>query len=299
RLGAGARSVAPGAPSAVLPTAIFTLLALLAFASNSLLTRLALGAHAIDAASFTAIRLLAGAVVLVTLVRARDGRWRALRGGGIAGPAILFAYAAPFSLAYVRIGAAVGALVLFGAVQLAMLGFGLSRGERPAPRTWAGLALATGGLLWLTIPAASRPDPIGVALMIVAGAAWAAYTIAGRTTREPVAENARNFLWSGPLALLMMLASTTTVSISGRGALLAGISGGLTSGLGYVVWYRALPRLSVTQAAVAQVAVPVVAAAGAVVLLGEPLTLRLVLAGACVLAGIGLVVSRRLTASSS
>jgi drug/metabolite transporter (DMT)-like permease len=212
---------------------------------------------------------------------------------------ILLAYAAPFSLAYVRIGAAVGTLVLFGAVQLTMLGYAVARGERPSPRTWAGLALAAGGLLWLTIPAASRPDPTGVALMIAAGIAWAAYTIAGRTTQAPVAENARNFVWSSGLGLLMVAGTWSTVTPSGHGALLAAISGGLTSGLGYVIWYRALTRLSVTQAAVAQVAVPVLAAAGGVVLLGEPLTIRLILSGAAVLAGIGLVVSRRLTAAST
>jgi drug/metabolite transporter (DMT)-like permease len=281
----------------VLRTAGLTLLALAAFASNSLLTRLALGGREIDAATFTAIRLAAGAVVLVALVRVRDGGWRALRGGGAAGPAILFTYAAPFSLAYVRIGAAVGTLVLFGAVQLAMLGYGLIRGERPARRTWAGLALATCGLLLLTIPAASRPDPIGVALMVVAGVAWAAYTIAGRGAREPVAENARNFLWSSGLGLLMIAATPATVALGARGALLAAVSGGLTSGLGYVIWYNALPRLSVTQAAVAQVAVPILAAAGGVVLLGEPLSVRLVLSGAAVLAGIGLGVARRVTAA--
>jgi drug/metabolite transporter (DMT)-like permease len=281
----------------VLRTAALTLLALTAFASNSLLTRLALGGGEIDAATFTAIRLAAGAVVLVALVRVRDGGWRALGGGGVAGPAILFTYAAPFSLAYVRIGAAVGTLVLFGAVQLAMLGYGLIRGERPARRTWAGMALATGGLLLLTIPAASRPDPLGVALMVVAGVAWAAYTLAGRGPREPIAANARNFLWSSGLGLLMIAAMPATIAVGGRGALLAAVSGGLTSGLGYVVWYNALPRLSVTQAAVAQVAVPVIAGAGGVVLLGEPLSLRLVLSGIAVLGGIGLVVSRRVAAA--
>jgi drug/metabolite transporter (DMT)-like permease len=254
---------------------------------------MALGAHAIDAATFTAVRVMAGAVVLVALARSRDGSWAGLRGGGVAGPVTLFAYAAPFSFAYVRIGAAVGALVLFGAVQLAMLGYGLFHGERPSPRTWAGLALATSGLVLLTAPAASRPDPLGVALMAAAGVAWAIYTIAGRASREPVAANARNFLWSSPLALLLVAGSAGPTVVSVRGVALAMVSGGLTSGLGYVIWYRALPRLSVTQAAVAQVGVPVLAAAGGVALLGEPLSLRLILSGAAVLGGIGLVLSSR------
>jgi drug/metabolite transporter (DMT)-like permease len=281
----------------VLRTVTFTLLALVAFASNSLLTRSALGTGGIDAATFTAIRLLAGAAMLVALVRVRDGAWTALRGGTALGPAALFAYAVPFSLAYVRVGAAVGALVLFGVVQLTMVGYGLATGERPSLRTWAGLALATGGLVLLTAPAAAHtehPDPVGVALMAVAGAAWAVYTLAGRSSLEPVAGNARNFLWSSPLALLVVLAAPGQVSASTRGILLALVSGGVTSALGYVLWYRALPRLSVTQAAIAQVGVPIIAAAGGVALLGEPLTVRLVLAGAAVLGGIGLLVSRRL-----
>jgi len=281
----------------VLRTVTFTLLALVAFASNSLLTRSALGTGAIDAATFTAIRLLAGAAMLVAMVRVRDGGWTALRGGGALGPAILFAYAVPFSLAYVRIGAAVGALVLFGVVQLTMVGYGLATGERPSLRTWAGLALATGGLVLLTAPAATRtehPDGVGVALMAIAGAAWAVYTLAGRSSLEPVAGNARNFLWSSPLALLVVLVTPGQITASTRGVLLALVSGGVTSGLGYVLWYRALPRLSVTQAAIAQVGVPIIAAAGGVAVLGEPLTVRLVLAGAAVLGGIGLLVSRRL-----
>ena len=146
----------------------------------------------------------------------------------------------------------------------------------------------------LTAPAASRPDPLGVALMVVAGIAWGVYTLAGRASREPVAANARNFLWSSALALLVVLATHDRVATSGRGLALALVSGGLTSGLGYIAWYRALPRLSVTQAAVAQVSVPVIAAAGAVALLGEPLSARLVVSGAAVLGGIGLVVSSRL-----
>jgi drug/metabolite transporter (DMT)-like permease len=283
----------------VLRTLTFTLLALVGFAANSLLTRFALGGGAIDAATFTAIRLIAGAAVLVAMVRFRDGTWTALSGGGAFGPCTLFAYALPFSLAYVRIGAAVGALVLFGVVQLTMVGYGLASGERPSLRTWAGLALATGGLVLLTAPAATRPDPLGVALMAIAGAAWAVYTLAGRSSREPVAANARNFLWSSPLALLVVLAAPGALTASTRGILLALVSGGVTSGLGYVLWYRALPRLSVTQAAVAQVGVPVIAAAGGVVLLGEPLTLRLILAAAAVLGGIGLLLSRRLRIAAS
>jgi drug/metabolite transporter (DMT)-like permease len=274
-------------------TVALTLLALVAFASNSLLTRFALGAGEIDAATFTAIRLISGAVVLVALVRARDGGLAALRGGGAVGPLALFAYAAPFSFAYVRIGAAVGALVAFGTVQITMVGAGLIRGERPPARTWLGLALASGGLLALTLPSVDRPDPMGVALMVCAGAAWAIYSLAGRASREPIAANARSFVWSSGLAAPLVLLGSAPVAVTTHGVALAVISGAVTSGLGYAVWYRALPRLSVTQAAVAQVCTPILAALGATLLLGEHVSGRLAGAGAAVLIGVALVMAPR------
>ncbi len=272
-------------------TVVLTLLALVAFASNSLLTRLALGTGEVDAATFTAIRLVAGAIALVVIVRARDGGFGALRGGGVVGPLALFAYAAPFSFAYVRIGAAVGALVAFGCVQITMVGAGLIRGERPSARTWLGLALATGGLVTLTLPSVDRPDPIGVASMAVAGTAWGVYSLAGRASREPIAANARSFVWSSGLALLLIVLSPGRVVVTAHGAALAGLSGALTSGIGYVIWYRALPRLSVTQAAVAQVCTPILAALGAAALLGEHVGLRLVGTGIAVLGGVALVMA--------
>ena len=274
-------------------TAALTLLALVAFASNSLLTRLALGTHQIDAASFTAIRLVAGAVMLLALAAAQDRSWSVMQGRGVAGPLALFAYAAPFSFAYLRIGAAVGALVLFGVVQLTMIGYGIARGERPTPVMWLGLALATGGLLVLTVPAVARPDPLGVALMAVAGVAWAVYTLAGRGASDPIAANARSFLWSTPLAMLLVVLGRAPVHATGAGIVLALVSGAISSGLGYAIWYRALPGLTVTQAAVAQLSVPVIAAAGAVLTLGETVSARLVLAGIAVLSGVGLVLSAR------
>jgi drug/metabolite transporter (DMT)-like permease len=274
-------------------TVTLTFIALVAFAANSILTRLALGQQLIDAASFTSIRLSAGAVVLALLVRMQAGRWTPLAGRGIGGPLALLGYAAPFSFAYLRLGAAMGALVLFGAVQLTMIGYGLLRGERFTALAWAGLVLACGGLGALAAPAATRPDPLGFALMTVAGIAWGVYSIVGRTTPDPLAANARSFLWSAPLALAMGALSPTVALASSRGVTLALVSGAVTSGLGYAVWYRALPRLSVTQAAVAQLTVPVLAALGAVVVLGEQLSVRLVLAGAAVLGGVGLVLSAR------
>ncbi|MEA2697434.1 MAG: hypothetical protein QOI66_1705 [Myxococcales bacterium] len=278
---------------AELGTVALTILALVSFASNSLLTRLALGAHQIDAATFTSIRLVAGAVVLAVIVRAQAGTFKPLRGRGAVGPLALFAYAAPFSFAYLRIGAATGALVLFGVVQLTMIGYGIFRGERPAPLAWAGLVLAIGGLAILTVPSAARPDPLGLALMCVAGVAWAVYSLTGRKTPDPLAANARSFLWSSPLALLVSLLWGTSLAATGRGIALALVSGAVTSGLGYAVWYRALPRLSVTQAAVAQLSVPIIAALGAASLLNERLSARLLISGVAVLSGVGLVLSAR------
>ena len=277
-------------------TAALTLLALLAFASNSLLTRLALGTHQIDAAGFTAIRLGAGAVMLVALVVVQTRSWSAMKGSSAAGPLALFAYAAPFSFAYLRIGAAVGALVLFGVVQLTMIGYGIARGERPSAVMWLGLVLAAAGLALLTVPSVTRPDPLGVLLMAIAGVAWAVYTLVGRGTPDPLAANARSFLWSAPLAIalvVLVIAMRGDAAPSGRGIVLALVSGAVTSGLGYAIWYRALPSLTVTQAAVAQLSVPVIAALGAVAVLGEAVSSRLVVAGAMVLIGVGLVLSAR------
>jgi drug/metabolite transporter (DMT)-like permease len=279
----------------VLRTVALTLLAIVTFASNSLLTRLALGTaeRDIDAATFTAIRLVAGALALAAIVGARDGGLGALRGGGAIGPLALFAYAAPFSFAYVRIGAAVGALVAFGCVQITMVGAGLIRGERPSPRAWLGLVLATGGLVALTLPSVNRPDPLGVAWMAVAGIAWGIYSLAGRGSREPIAENARSFVWSGGLALVLVLLLASLgigpLAVGTRGAILAAISGAVTSGIGYAIWYRALPRLSVMQAAVSQVCTPILAGLGATAFLGERVSARLVAAGLAVLGGVVLV----------
>jgi drug/metabolite transporter (DMT)-like permease len=274
-------------------TAALTLLTLIAFASNSLLTRLALGSHRIDAATFTSIRLMAGAVVLALIVRRGPGTLTPVRGRDAIGALALFAYAAPFSFAYVRIGAAVGALVLFGVVQLTMIGYGMWRGEHPPPLAWVGLVLATAGLAVLTVPSVTQPDPLGLGLMAVAGGAWGVYSLTGRTTPDPLASNARSFLWSSPLALLLVLAFQTSVAVTSWGAALALVSGGVTSGLGYVVWYRVLPRLSVMQAAVAQLSVPVIAAAGAVAFLQERLSALFVVSGVAVLSGVGLALSAR------
>jgi drug/metabolite transporter (DMT)-like permease len=276
-----------------LETAALTALALTSFAFNSILTRMALGRGHLDAGGFTAVRLATGALTLALLVRAHSGSWQALRGKGWKGPLALFGYAAPFSFAYLRIGAANGALVLFATVQLTMIAWGVTHGERPGARTWVGLALAAGGLAALTLPAASRPDPIGTALMVVAGVAWGSYSLQGKKVSDPLAANARAFLWGVPLALLLAAVTFRSSVGDGRGLLLASASGALTSGLGYAVWYRALRGLTAVRAAILQLSVPVIAALAAVLLLGETVSSRLVLCGATVIAGVALALTGR------
>src|SRR5262245_942814 len=275
-------------------TALYTALALVAFASNSLLTRLALAGGHIDAASFTFVRLAAGAVVLALIASAQVGPRAFLRGRDLVGPLALFAYAGPFTFAYLRFGAALGALVRFGAVQPTMLGWGVARGERPSRLTWLGLAIAVCGLVALMLPSATaRLDLAGIALMVVAGVAWGVYSLRGRGATSPLAANARNFVLSVPLALILSAVTLRSASFTGRGLTLAIVSGGVTSGLGYAIWYRALRGLTATRAAVLQLSVPVIAAAGAVAFLGETATPRLLTCGAAILGGLALTLLER------
>jgi drug/metabolite transporter (DMT)-like permease len=274
-------------------TAALTALALTSFAFNSILTRMALGRGHLDAAGFTAVRLLTGALTLLLLARAHGGSWPALRGKGWAGPLALFGYMAPFSFSYLRIGAASGALVLFATVQLTMIGWGVAHGERPGARTWLGLLVAAGGLAALIVPAASRPDPWGTGLMVVAGVCWGSYSLQGKKVSDPLAANARGFLWSLPLALLLAGLTHRSLAGDGRGLLLATLSGAVTSGLGYAIWYRALRGLTAVRAAILQLSVPVIAAAAAVLLLGETVTPRLLGCGVTVLGGVALALGGR------
>jgi drug/metabolite transporter (DMT)-like permease len=267
-------------------------LAMLAFAANSLLCRVALRGGHIDAASFGALRLLAGALMLalvlapwrrpgVAVHRKTGGDWRAA--------ALLFVYVACFAFAYLTLAAGTGALILFGAVQLTMCGAGLARGERVAPGGWAGLALAVAGLVFLLLPGAAAPAPHGALLMALAGAAWGGYSMLGRGVADPAAATAGNFLRAVPLGCLPLLAFASHLHTDAAGMLLALASGALTSGLGYVVWYAALRGLSALQAATLQLSVPLLAAGGGVLVLDEALTARLLLAAGAILGGIALV----------
>lgn len=282
----------PAVPRASSALALTTALTLVCFAANSLLCRAALRPGLIDPALFTALRLGSGAAVLLLVAppsrTANPLRLRPALPSAVA----LLAYAALFSLAYQHIDAGVGALVLFGAVQVTMIGWSLRTTERPEPRQWAGLAVALTGLALLTLPGAARPTLAGLALMAVAGIAWGAYSLRGRGVGNPVAATRDNFLAAAPLALLLLVAWPGR-HLSAAGAGLALVSGALTSGLGYVLWYRVLPALGATRAAILQLLVPVLAVAGGVVLLGETLRPSTLGAGALILSGVALAVSVR------
>jgi drug/metabolite transporter (DMT)-like permease len=270
-------------------TLVLLAIALGAFAANSLLCRAALGRGAIDALGFTGVRLAAGALTLGLLALLRRAPLRAAASGPAA--LALFAYAILFSLAYLRLPAAVGALALFGAVQATMIGRGLVLGERLAGRAAVGLTVCLAGLVGLLLPGLEAPDPASLAMMLAAGVAWGVYSLIGRGAPEPVAANAAAFLLAAPLALLA-LAVGPKAHVTGTGLVLAAVSGAVTSGLGYAVWYAALRGLRATQAAVAQLAVPPLAALGAVAFLGETLSSRLVVCAAAILGGIALTLRR-------
>jgi drug/metabolite transporter (DMT)-like permease len=267
-----------------------TALAMFAFAGNSLLCRLALAQTRIDAASFTAIRLMSGALMLAIVIRL-VGHVRPGRGNWTSALA-LFAYAAGFSFAYLSLPAASGALLLFGAVQATMIGVGIWRGERLNRAQLAGLLLAFSGLVGLLLPGLSAPPLRGSLLMLAAGVAWGVYSLRGRGAGDPTKVTAGNFARAVPLSLLLSALMARSVTLDPAGVVYACASGALASGLGYAIWYMALPALKATSAAAVQLSVPVIAALGGAVLLREPLTLRLVLASAAILGGIALVIFR-------
>lgn len=270
-----------------------TSLSMLAFAGNSLLCRLALQQNQLDAGSFTAIRLVCGALVLWLVAR----RFRGSRAGTGNWPSALalFMYAAAFSFAYARLATAIGALLLFGAVQATMIGYGLWKGERLRPLQQIGLALALSGLLGLLLPGISAPPLAGSLLMLCAGGAWGVYSLRGKGAGDPIRVTAGNFLRAAPIAIalsmLMLGLQRVTLDAAGIGYALA--SGALTSGLGYAIWYTALPALKATTAATVQLSVPVLAALGGIVFLGETVTLRLAIASVAILGGIALVVLQK------
>lgn len=267
---------------------ILVVLTMIAFAGNSLLCRVALRETHVDAATFTTVRIVSGALALWLIVRLRDGvrpvagSWRSAL--------VLFAYAAAFSFAYISLPAGTGALLLFGAVQATMIGYGLSRGERMLKRQVVGVICAFAGLVMLTLPGISAPPLQGSVLMLGAGVAWGVYSLRGRSAGDPLRATAGNFLRTVPFALALSIAAIQWLSLDYLGIGYAVASGALTSGVGYAIWYTALPGLRATHAATVQLSVPVIAAVGGIAFLGEHLTVRLVAAAVAILGGIALVV---------
>jgi drug/metabolite transporter (DMT)-like permease len=264
---------------------------MIAFASNSLLCRAALRETSIDAASFTSIRLLSGALMLAAILLARQTK--PTKGGSWPMAAMLFAYAAFFSFAYRDLTAATGALLLFGSVQLSMMGWGLLKGERLGLWNSLGLTIALGGLIYLLLPGLAAPPPGAAALMIASGLAWAVYSVLGRKAGEPIAATGGNFVRAAALTAGLSLLTMSHANLDPMGVLYAVLSGAITSGLGYVLWYAALPSFSTTGAAIVQLSVPAIATLGGASLLAEPVSARVLVASAAILGGIAIAIVKK------
>ncbi|MEQ1606943.1 MAG: DMT family transporter [Pyrinomonadaceae bacterium] len=296
---------------------LLTLFALVAFAFNSILCRMALGKDEIDAASFTSIRLLSGAVVLLVLVafvrfcgspRVSKGdslklddsplltRGLLQKEGGLLhfgnwlSAFFLFAYAVCFSFAYLGLTTGTGALILFGSVQMTMIAVSLVRGERPRVLEWLGLFIAVGGLVYLVFPGLTSPPLVNSALMAAAGISWGVYTLRGRSSKDPLADTMGNFVRSLPMIAVVAAVFYPQIHLSNRGIILAILSGAVASGVGYTIWYTALKFHTATRAAVLQLSVPVIAAVGGIVFLAETFSTRLLIAGILIILGIGMTI---------
>ncbi|HYT58291.1 MAG TPA: DMT family transporter [Verrucomicrobiae bacterium] len=273
-------------------TAALTVLALIAFAANSVLCRLALAEPIIDPASYTAVRLITGAVTLWIIAAFRSDGSFGKFGGSWISAAMLFLYATTFSFAYISLSAGTGALILFAAVQITMIAVGLYTGERPEILEWLGLFIAICGLIYLVSPGITAPSILGSVLMATAGIAWGIYSIRGRGAFDPVSATTANFLRTVPLAVGIGLAWLPTLTITPMGFLWAALSGSITSGVGYVLWYAVLPHLTATRAATVQLAPAPLAALGGVVVLSEAISLRLIISAVVILGGVALAISR-------
>jgi drug/metabolite transporter (DMT)-like permease len=280
-----------------LKTIGYTIAALIAFAANSVLGRMALKDNAIDASSFTAIRLLSGALmlfILYTLFNSKDqknkqekkaGNWKA--------PLMLFVYAITFSFAYISLDTGTGALVLFGAVQLTMIIASLISGHKLHKAEWVGIIVSFSGLAYLIYPTITTPSIFGFVLMGISGIAWGIYTLTGRGSVNPLRDTTINFSYTIPYVAILAIIMLPHIQISTEGIILAVLSGALASALGYTLWYIALAGLSATEAAVVQLSVPVIASIGGVVFLSESVTMRLIISCALVLGGILTVIIGR------
>jgi drug/metabolite transporter (DMT)-like permease len=281
------------AHSSAVRLAALTALAMGAFAANSVLNRVALAGGAADALTYTGIRLASGAVMLGLILSWRGSADRpgprgARIGGSARGACALFLYAITFSYAYLELAAGTGALLLFAAVQFGMLGWAIRNGDKPGPLEWAGFGMAILFLGLLVMPGLTAPEPLGAALMIIAGFAWGVYTLLGRGSANPLVDTGGNFVRCLPIAILMILPGLFGETTSVAGWVYAIASGALASGLGYAIWYTVLPALERSTAAYVQLSVPAIAAAGGVLFIAEPMTLRLVICSTGILDGVGL-----------
>lgn len=281
----------------MLPIAL-TVIAMLAFAANSVLCRLALieseGVISIDAASFTSIRLLSGAITLAIIILIRTGELQPQK-IKLLPVLMLFTYAICFSFSYINIATATGALILFGTVQLTMILYGLIKGERPGLMAGVGILFAFSGLVYLLLPGISAPPIISAFLMVLAGLAWGVYSLAGKGVDNPIVATCWNFIGTIPLVIITFMVFHNNVQLTQKGIVLAILSGSLASGIGYTIWYKALPHLTATRAATVQLTVPIIAAIGGVILLSEPVTTRMIIASCAVLGGVYLSIKSKKT----
>jgi drug/metabolite transporter (DMT)-like permease len=267
-------------------TLSLTVLALLAFAGNSVLCRLALNDDVIDAASFTSIRLFSGIIFLLFIVLIKTKKRINIKDGSWLSSFLLFLYAITFSYAYISLDTGTGALILFGSVQITMIVFSLIKGRRFLLVEWLGLFFAIVGLVLFLLPGASAPPFSGFALMAIAGLSWGFYTLVGKNSQKPLIDTTNNFLRTLPFIVLISLFSFDSIHLSNQGIMLAIVSGAITSGLGYAIWYSALAGLTVTQAAVVQLTVPIIAAFGGILFSHEIITARLITSSVLVLGGV-------------
>lgn len=274
-------------------TFLYTSFALVAFAFNSILCRLALRGEEADAVGFTSVRLVSGAITLIVLSHFFNKNREKRKRGNWPSAFFLFAYAACFSFAYLGLTVGTGALILFGSVQMTMIAIAIIKGERPPVLEWLGLVVAMSGLVYLVFPGLTSPPLASSLLMAAAGMAWGFYSVRGKGSSDPLVDTTGNFVRSVPMIAIVAIPFLSKIHFSYRGAILAVLSGGVASGIGYTVWYAALKHHTSTRAAVLQLAVPVIAAAIGIIFLAEVANAQLFIAAALILGGIALTVFGR------